>query len=510
MISYQNGKWHLAHIFRIKGSVFPKAFMWATPAAICSFDLRLFVFTDDRSNDVHNMSNVVTTVASSFTYVLGFLLVFRSQQAYSRYWEGVSLVQQTRGQWFNATSSLIAFCSTDTEKRDKVDKFQHLIVRLISILHCTALQQIAEMDDSKFATIDRSGIDVASMSYLAAHTEKCEIIFLWIQRLIMENISNGVLCAAPPIISRIFQDLSLGIVNVNNARKINEVPFPFPYAQMVTVMLLIFTMITPVSLSLYADDAAIAGLITFISVSIYWCINYIAAELEMPFGCDDNDLPLGEFQARMNTSLKTLLEEHAQIPPTFELPPNHTAVVTEAVLSWKSGLIAAPRPSAQANSSEAVQWAEVLKSRRRSPTEDALDPISQSSEHSCASTATAANPYVPQAAPGVLQMLHCRAPTTKVHGSHSQDPCPTDRPENQAVSVSQLQHMQLRSDCQLDASLHLYSKKIADYLEGIAQEVKFLAQVGKQLPGFAQLSQRKTQLPKHMDVAEEEKLMVPL
>ena len=34
---------------------------------------------------------------------------FRSRIAYNRWWEGGTLLQQTRGEWFNGYSSLIAW-----------------------------------------------------------------------------------------------------------------------------------------------------------------------------------------------------------------------------------------------------------------------------------------------------------------------------------------------------------------------------------------------------------------
>jgi len=361
MIKYTNANWQICSMLRLKGSVFPKAMIWALPATISACLLKTFVFNAPHPHPV-NISNVVTTFGSSFTYVLGFLLVFRSQQAYSRYWEGVSLVQQTRGQWFNCASSLIAFCTTEPARELEVQQFQHLIVRLISILHCTALQQIADIDDEKWMTIDRSGIDIPSMSYLAQKTEKCEILFQWIQRLIIENIASGVVCAAPPIVSRIFQDLSLGIVNVNSAKKIKEVPFPFPYAQMATTMLIIFSIVAPLSLSIYADSVLVAGLMTFISVTIYWCIDYIAAELEMPFGSDDNDLPMLEFQNHMNNSLKSLLDEHAQVPPTFDLTKSQR-VYMESTLSWSDDSFIPPPDDDTADSATHREWRQLLHSR---------------------------------------------------------------------------------------------------------------------------------------------------
>jgi len=154
MITYAPGKWQVMFICRLNGSVLPRACAFALPAALCACVLHSFNVR--KHDEAINVSNVVTTFYGAYTSVLGFLVVFRSQSAYTRYWEGASLLQRTRGQWFNATSSLVAFCSSDPDKKTKVKEFQHLVVRLVSIMHCTALQQISDIPDEKWITLDRS------------------------------------------------------------------------------------------------------------------------------------------------------------------------------------------------------------------------------------------------------------------------------------------------------------------------------------------------------------------
>jgi len=63
--------------------------------------------------------------------------------------------------------------------------------------------------------------------------------------------------------------------------------------------------------------------LTFISVFCYWCINYIAAEIEMPFGDDPNDLPVAHLQESMNQNLVMLMQERCKTPPEFQLKPKH-------------------------------------------------------------------------------------------------------------------------------------------------------------------------------------------
>merc|ERR1711865_503002 len=107
-----------------------------------------------------------------------------------------------------------------------------------------------------------------SLEFMQDAHDRCEIVLQWIQRLIVEANAAETIKVAPPILSRVYNQLGNGIVNLNNARKITDFPIPFPLAQMVTFML----------------------------VFAFWSINYIAVELEMPFGDDTNDLPLSEMQ----------------------------------------------------------------------------------------------------------------------------------------------------------------------------------------------------------------------
>jgi len=265
--------------------------------------------------------------------VMGFILVFRSQLAYSRWWEGGALLQQLRGEWFNAYSSLLAFCSHAEGDRREVEAFQHLLMRLMSILYCSALEQVADLKDKQFEIFDVSGLDVDSLRFLNSANDKCEVTLQWIQRLIVDSASSGVLTVAPPILSRVFQEFGRGIVNLNHVRKIAEFPFPFPWPQMITVMLMAEWLMTPVLAGTALSSPFWAAIVTFFVTFAFWNIHYIAQELECPFGDDANDLPLREMQVDMNRSLRQLLEKRAQVPPSFHfVHKSDTHIVSSRVI----------------------------------------------------------------------------------------------------------------------------------------------------------------------------------
>jgi len=304
-------------LFKYRGSVVPKAAMWAFPAAALAFVLH-YMQNELNMKMAHLPNESSSKVWSGFTWVIGALMVFRTNQAYSRYWEGATLLQQVRGEWFNATSSLFAFCTDAKERAAEVEKFQHMLVRLMSMLYCAGLQQVALVPEDQLEIIDTSGMDPLSLEFLKHSNDRCEVVLQWVQRAIVENLQNGVINIAPPILSRVFQELSRGIVNLQNARKIAEVPFPFPYTQLILGLLYLHTIVTPVLASMSSPTAWWSCLQTFIVTLAYWCMNYIAAEIEQPFGEEYNDLPIAEYLKDMNGSLRMLLKDQVQVTPRFE------------------------------------------------------------------------------------------------------------------------------------------------------------------------------------------------
>lgn len=218
---------------------------------------------------------------------------------------------------FNAYSSLLAFSSRDVEKRFQVRTFQHLLLRLMSLLYCAALQQVSTSDANRFEIIHLEGMEIERLEFLQNSKDRCEIILHWIQRLIVKSRSEGTITVEAPLLAMVFQQLSRGSVNIDDARKIREFPFPFPYAQMMTGMLLIHWVMTPFLMASLCDDWCWAGVLTFITVFILWNMNYVATAIESPFGDGTNDLPLLEMQREFNNSLTTLLMREAQSAPDF-------------------------------------------------------------------------------------------------------------------------------------------------------------------------------------------------
>lgn len=317
MIEFEED-WLFSVVFRWRGSVAPRALWFALPAACLA---PLLLLLDDIAPDVRDgakFESVASSVLwSSTTACVIFLVGFRSRQALGRFWEGTGLLHQMRGEWFDAASCLMTFSrSARASKSEEVAEFRQTLVRLMSLMHASALEEIKANHTDTYEVIDIRGLDSKTRNYLRACKEehgfnRVEVLLHMVQVLVTQNLDDGVLKIAPPILSRVYQTLSRGFVNLLSARKLTDTKFPFPYVQLISGLLIFHSILTPVVIAAIVHHKGWAALLTFVPVFGLLSLNFIAIELECPFGDDENDLPLEQFQKEMNTSLLMLLIDEA-------------------------------------------------------------------------------------------------------------------------------------------------------------------------------------------------------
>lgn len=317
---YENYWWGIRIAFEYRASVFPQAFSLALPSACVALGLasvREHFILEEVEQDVAQRALAILV---GFTAILTYILSFRCSIAHDRYWEAGTLLQQCRGEWFNAYSSIVAFSSTDPLKALEIEKFHHQLARLMSLLYCQALQQVSADKERPLEIIDPEGFDRESMYFLQESSDSVEVIRQWVQRLMVLNMESGLIPVAPPILSRAFQELSRGVVHLQNARKIADFPFPFPYAQFSALLLIVHWIVCGLATgALFNKPLAFA--VAFVLVFSVWCVHHLALQLERPYGEGANHLPMTQMQREWNQSLGTLLLRRAQHPPDFEFRP---------------------------------------------------------------------------------------------------------------------------------------------------------------------------------------------
>ncbi len=164
---------------------------------------------------------------------------------------------------------------------------------------------------------------------------KTALCTMWLQEFISREYLSGSLGnVAPPILSRMYQYTSDGMLGYNQARKVAYVPFPFPHSQLTTFFLLVVACFLPILMLTFVNNITVAALLNAMTVGVFFgeflvcvmtCISakilftlkflfsissvitlglwLVANELEDPFRNAPNDLPLNNFQAQFNEAL---------------------------------------------------------------------------------------------------------------------------------------------------------------------------------------------------------------
>jgi len=109
---------------------------------------------------------------------------------------------------------------------------------------------------------------------------------------------------SPPITSRLYQVISDGNLWFSHASKISITPFPFPYSNLLSILLWIYTFLAPVLINGCIMETTIRCVFSFMAVLPYHALAAVGDNLEDPFlSYDVNELPLPEIQRSVNLRL---------------------------------------------------------------------------------------------------------------------------------------------------------------------------------------------------------------
>jgi len=309
---------------------------------------------------------------SVFAFCVTFTLIFRTQISYMRYWEACTQIVAMCAKFNDSTVQALTFdnlypveCNAaffakphwDGESvKWKTNRFRRRFMHLISLLHAACLHQIRwrgtspqmrpfeagellevlttwqykpqrargvkryegapEMDPAdQFPTganLNLSvmgGITMVEKEALEHREDKLACILLWIIQLLTERKKEGGMRVEPPILTRVFQELSNGMLGFNQAYKIVERPFPFCYTQLVFMLLFLHSLCLPLVLTAFIKETWVAAVIDFVVMITFFALEICAREIENCFGTDANDLDLAEFQHEFNVRIMALLTD---------------------------------------------------------------------------------------------------------------------------------------------------------------------------------------------------------
>jgi ion channel-forming bestrophin family protein len=261
-------------------------FMVIYTAACCYFILDYFKLHE---------SDFQPTIAmhSLLGIVLGLFLVFRTNTAYDRWWEGRKLwgglVNSTR----NFALKLNAYVSP--EEHEIRDWFSKMIPNFIfatkeSLRNGTQFNELEPVGENFHEELKK---------YKHKPNRISALLYLEVNRL----YKNGKITGDQLI--NLDKELKDFIDLMGACERIRNTPIPYSYMMYVKKFIFIYIVTLPfgfVTQSGYLTIIIVA-LITFVLMSV----ELIAEEIEDPFGRDINDLPTDELAVKMKENVKEIL-----------------------------------------------------------------------------------------------------------------------------------------------------------------------------------------------------------
>jgi len=337
MISYHESGFQLRLLCRVRGSVLPRACAVALIVAAVSGFLKAYALLDLVASNSSTLTNpfdesetIIPLVEETapqmfmgFSSILGFILVFRSNQSMMRLTHGLQEIYGMSARWAEACRAIIAFSNTSPLDEYDISVFQRLVVQIFSMLHSSAMQDISGDPTARFTVIHAGTLDDESLELLEStdgHQKRLrsDVVHQWITELIVEHMHTGVLKhIPPPVLTRVFQEIAQGNQGFQSALTITNVPVPLPYSQLSIAMLCIYSLVMPYFSIKMTNHWYLSALMSFLMIASMCAVHLIAVEIEQPFQDDPNDLPMHEIHDRMNECLTLLLDKRVHRVPRF-------------------------------------------------------------------------------------------------------------------------------------------------------------------------------------------------
>ncbi|MEY4286221.1 MAG: hypothetical protein RL511_294 [Bacteroidota bacterium] len=230
----------------------------------------------------------LTVVYSLLGFVISLLLVFRTNTAYDRWWEGRkawgSIVNHSR-----SLSSKLSALALSHEERLSLSNFISLYV--FSIKNHLRSKQVQTDQD---CLIDFDSFDLSGHQPLRIQ----QMLRNEIQQLSETKKMNTEMGFA------IQKDLDELVFALGVCERIKNTPIPFSYSLFIKKFIFIYVLTMPLAfVPLFGYFSA------FISTFVFYALvsmELLAEEIEDPFGSDENDLPTDQLCLTITDNCKQI------------------------------------------------------------------------------------------------------------------------------------------------------------------------------------------------------------
>lgn len=146
--------------------------------------------------------------------------------------------------------------------------------------------------------------DIYEADSMGSQPDRVAMLTGWINEDINELVP--LVGIPPPIISRCYQELSNGMLGFNQAMKMADIPFPFPFLQLMELLLVCYSLLLPVYAAQFTGGLFSSPFLATIVSLAFWSLSEISRELETPFADGPNQLPVIDMHERFVEVVRTM------------------------------------------------------------------------------------------------------------------------------------------------------------------------------------------------------------
>lgn len=234
------------------------------------------------------------SIFSLLGVVLSILLVFRTNSAYERWWEG-------RKQWgalVNHSRNLAITTRTTFDKDNQADRHQMAVyISNFCIAFKEHLRDGVKVDELIFLS-EEDKKTYANKSHIPNH------ISYQIHQLVQDAYKRGEITGEDLLNFKPQMQALLDILGA--CERIKKTPIPFSYAVYIKIFILAYALVMPIAL-----DSTFHLLSIPLTMFVFFAfigIELMAEEIEMPFGLDCNNLPTGTIAHNIKENAFEILE----------------------------------------------------------------------------------------------------------------------------------------------------------------------------------------------------------
>ncbi|MEB3312332.1 MAG: bestrophin family ion channel [Snowella sp.] len=229
--------------------------------------------------------------------VLGLLLVFRTNTAYERFWEG----RKAWGTLINTVRNLSRSIWISVEEPDPADCQQKIIILrlLVAFAIATKLHLRSETINPELADL----IPPENYQKLQTINNRPLEIAFWIGNYLQSQYEKN--CIHPYQLAAMLKLLDNMVEVLGICERILKTPIPLAYSIHLRQLIFLYCFAAPFQLldSLGWVTPLVVGVIAF----TIFGIEEIGEEIENPFGHDANDLPLDQICRTMRINIEDLI-----------------------------------------------------------------------------------------------------------------------------------------------------------------------------------------------------------